>query len=345
MRPDNITTLNAPERQQWKGKPLAARLNRIAKIFVEHAAVKELLAHIDAQLLIAGSRNKSTGTLVLAESGAGKSTFIKYLGKKYPDERTPEVRLRPLVHFKIPSSPTPKQMGASFLKALGDPLFRVGNAQDKKDRIAELLVTCKTRIIAIDDFQDVPARSGSHGVRDAGDWVRDICEMEEFQGTLLAFGTKEAAIVRDSNDQLGRRMMARMELPVFEIESAEGREAFRELLTAVDGVLPLALSSGLGKPELLVRIFFACGGNLDYLMKLLSQAVIRAVESNCEQLQKEHLEQGFKDLHQVAALRGNPFSSGFDAKPLDLPGQIFHRVTLEDEEKGAGKRVRKSEEN
>jgi hypothetical protein len=333
----------AATRNQWRDKPLPARLKRIAAIFVEHAAVKNLLAHIETQLMMAEARRKSSGTLVIAESGAGKSTFIKYLKAKYPDSCTPEVQFRPVVHFKVPSSPTPKQMGAAFLKALGDPLAKVGTAEEKMSRIGKLIETCQTRIIAIDDFQDVPARRGSQGVKAVGDWVRDVFEME-FTGTLLAFGTQQAAVVRDSNEQLGRRMMARMELPVFEIQTSTGSDTFRSLLSTIDAQLPLAEDSGLAKPDFMARIFFACAGNLDYLMKLLCHAVARAVQGSREHLELQDLEHAFTDLHQVAARHGNPFSQDYDGRPLDKPGQVFHRVDPEDHQHARKPSAKESKE-
>ena len=262
---------------------------------------------------------------MIAPSGAGKTTFIEYLGKKYPDVDTPSVRERPVVHFRVPSSPTPKQMGAAFLKALGDPLHKLGNAEDKKFRIGELLPRCKTQIIAIDDFQDVPARRGQLGVKAVGDWVWDLFEIK-FTGTIMAFGTEAAAVVRDSNDQLGRRMMSRMDLPLFNVDTDKNRDKFRSLLRSVDASIPLALSSGLDKPDLMAKLFFASGGNFDYLIKLITHAMIHAVGDGRESISAGDLEAGFKDLHQVAALQGNPFSGDFDGKPLDTPGQIFHRA-------------------
>lgn len=332
----NVTTYS--DRESWRGKSIEERLAKMSSIFIEHEGVKKLMAHIESQLLIAQARGKSSATLVVAASGAGKSTFIKYLSRKYPDKVTEEVRLRPLVHFRIPSSPTPKQMGKAFLKALGDPLYNVGDAEEKKERIATLLVECKTQIIAIDDFQDVPARSGVQGVKDAGDWVRDICEMEGFTGTLLAFGTEDAAVVRDSNDQLTRRMMSRIDLATFEINSAKGSREFLSLLGLIDKLLPIAESSDLKDPDTARRIFFACGGNFDYLMKLLVHALILAVKERGERIERHHLLNGFVALHQVAAHEGNPFTAEWSGASLDAPGQIFHRTTVEDKSQGKAKR-------
>lgn len=315
---------NKTTREKWTGIGIAARLARLDGLYIVHEAANKILRHIQDELVHSAARGKSSGTLILADSGAGKSRFIKYLTEIYPDEKDEFGTTRRVVHFKVPSSPTPKQMGAAFLRALGDPLADSGNAEAKKFRIAQLLIQCKTLVVAIDDFQDVPARRKAIGVQDIADWMRDLMEMP-FPGVVLAFGTSEAAIVRISNVQLKRRMPAVMELPVFEISTASGQKKFRALLQQIDDHLPLAQVSNLAAPAMMVRIYIATNGNFDYLMKLLSHALKRAVESSCESLSMEHFERGFDDLHQIPARNGNPFSESFNGSALDQRGQVFHQ--------------------
>ena len=50
----NTKTISSdrPTRQLWLGKPIDSRLDRLSRLFVEHGAVKELIQHIEIQLLI-----------------------------------------------------------------------------------------------------------------------------------------------------------------------------------------------------------------------------------------------------------------------------------------------------
>ncbi len=315
---------NMTTRQKWTGLGIADRLARLDGLYIVHDAANKILRHIQDELVHSKARGKSSGTLILADSGAGKSRFIKYLTEIYPDQKDAFGTTRRVVHFKVPSSPTPKQMGAAFLRALGDPLADRGNAEAKKNRIAQLLIQCKTLVVAIDDFQDVPARKKAIGVQAIADWMRDLMEMQ-FPGVVLAFGTNEAAIVRISNVQLKRRMPAVMELPIFEISTTDGQKKFRSLLQQIDEHLPLAQISNLASPALMARIYIATNGNFDYLMKLLSHSLKRAVESGSESLSMEQLEKGFDDLHQIPARNGNPFSGSFNGSVLDQRGQVFHQ--------------------
>lgn len=324
MSIQNIQSAQRITREKWRGQACSNRLKAMARLYVEYEDIKNLLNHIQRELILAEARGMCNGTLVIAPSGGGKTSFIKHLVRLYPDVISATLTVRRVVHFKVPKSPTPKQMGAAFLKALGDPLYKKGDAEDKMDRVADLLVACQTLIIAIDDFQDVPARRGTRGVKAVGDWVRDILEMK-FSGILLAFGTQEAAVVRNSNDQLGRRMMARIELPVFSMDKPADISVFRLLLKRIDEALPLAEPSGLYEPDTMARIFQATAGNFDYLIKLLTHALMRAVERESEHIELQDLHSGFADQHQVAAHHGNPFALDYDGISLDQSGQIFYK--------------------
>lgn len=326
MTSSKRTSIN---RKQWVGQGLVPRLSALQAIFIEHDAVATLLKFVDRELTFCSARGKAVGALVIAPSGAGKSTFIDYLTSVYPDESTLELTVRRVVKMSIPKSPSPSSMGAALLKALRDPMPDAGNAQRKLERCETLLQATGVRIVAIDNFHDVPAQRGVQGVKDVGNWVRDLCELP-FPGLIMAFGTEDAAIVRDSNDQLRRRMQARLELPLFSLEA--GRVAqYKALLKDIDLVLPLAEISNLDDSRIAAPLFFATAGNLDYIMKLLAKALACAVDRGSERITLDDLFKAFGAQHQVAAQFGNPFEQNYKGGAvLDAKGQIFYRTPTDD---------------
>lgn len=333
--------MTTAERNHWLGKPVKNRLEYLNNLYIEHEAAHKIFDYIDMELLFAEVRNKGLGALIISPSGCGKTTFIKELVKRYPTVVSETLTTRPVVHFSIPKSPSKRMLGQALLKAMGDPAYKSGTADDLFDRIKVLVVAIGVRIICIDNFHDVPARRRKRGIASVGDWIRDLCELE-FPGLVAAFGTQEAAIVRDSNDQLLRRMQARLELPLFTIQDQKGLKLFRNLIVALDNSLPLAESSCIVDPKVLPRIHRATGGNLDYLIKLLGRAIYRACEKGRERIELEDLRRAFEDQHQIAASFGNPFNDSYDGHPLDRVGQIFHRVILDEDREP---RVRARERN
>lgn len=311
-----------PERQQWKGASLAARIKVVNDIFIQHRAVSDLFRYIERQLLINSAQGSADGVLVIAAPGSGKTHTIKQLELMYPSVVTPTLTTKPVVILNIPSRPNSNSMGEAMLKAIGDPLPGAGTSQAKLERIEMFLGELETKVVAIDNFQDIPARRQIRGIEELGDWVRNLCSMN-FPGVVLAFGTEEAAVVRDSNSQLRRRMQARFELPIF---SAAGKDALARwifILTEIDKYFPLAQESGFGAGQFAGRLLVATGGNFDYLIKLLVQALTESRIADRERIEMEDLRTGFAMKHGVAAEGGNPFDLDFTSTVLDGPGQIF----------------------
>jgi hypothetical protein len=315
------------DRKRWKGKSVDSRLVHIKRTFIPHPSADAILDHIKRELAICKAEKKGVGALVISPSGSGKTTLTNYLSALYPNTVTPYLTTRPVVHMKIPKTITLKAMGTELLTQLGDPLPHKGNAQDKLKRAKMLLANCQTSIVTIDDFQDVPEYKSTLMVKDIGGWVRDLIE-EYFNGLVLALGTEAAAIVRDSNPQLVRRMQAKLILPRFEVEKAAGIAAYRQFLKSLDRALPLAELSNFDKPSTVARLVLATNGILDYLFKLVKKAMIRAVEADRERIEFADFRQAFVDCHQISATCGNPFDEAYDGLALDKPGQIFYLEQL-----------------
>lgn len=319
-----LASLDAEDRSHWTGAPLNNRLEHFTKIFVKHKEVNTLLTFIKDELAIRRVFGQATGVLVIAASGAGKTSFINHLKRTYPDEETPTCSTRRVVCFKVPAMPSPKSMATALLKVLGDPVYDRGTTAEKQERIQLLLPQVGTLVIAIDDFQDVPSKRQARGVEEIANWIRDLCELD-FPGLVIALGTEDAAIVRDAHKQLLRRMQPYFELPIFSMDSVEERNRFRSLLTLLDRKLPLAQESNLSSLNIARSLIAATGGIFDYLMKLLLRALVIAVKRGEERIELQDLSEAFSAQHQVAAIGGNPFDKDWNGYALTEPGQIFYR--------------------
>lgn len=305
-----------PEREYWRGKAIDARLQAFNNLYIYHREVEAIVKHIGEELAIAKTRREVSGLLVLGESGSGKSALVKHLARSFPPSETTETTTLPVVSFTIPLSPSPTNLGAEVLMALGDPCATLGTADMKFRRLAILLAKAQTRIVCIDNFHDLPARRGSRGLLAASNWMRDFCGLP-LPIVVVALGTQEAAIVRDMNDQLRRRMQARMKLPLLSATT------LRTVLKEIDKKLPLAESSNLTSSDLAIRIHRATNGIFDYLMKLLSRCIVLATASGQERISIEILQAAFSAVHQDASATGNPFKPEYKGDELCKAGQVF----------------------
>lgn len=324
------TKITSPiaEKRQWQGASLVARLRYYDSIYVRHKDVIVILNYIERELVRRAGDRRTSGLLIIAPPGAGKSTLIKQLQNIYSPVVTDELTTCPVVAFKVPHAPTPKTMGAELLRALGDPRWNMGSATVKFDRAKLLLIEAGTKLVLIDDFQDVPLHRKSRGVQQVAAWLRDLCDIP-FGGVVVALGTVDATKVRDGNEQIQRRMQARLDLPVFAGETKAELLKFAGLLKKIDEFLPLAEISELYLGDLPKRLHIATQGNMDYLTKLLKNAVEQTVSRGAEQMTRQDLRAAFDEQHQLYTQFENPFDPDFRWTDLARPGQVFHDVDFD----------------
>jgi len=313
------------DRRVWKEVSLQERIAYLEDIYVKHPAVQAILSYIERELEYRRADGKTTGLLIIAPSGAGKSALIKHLTRSYPKVETEESRTCPVVAFTVPTVPSPKTMGAALLRAMADILWDVGTAGKKFDRINKLLTPAKTRLILIDNFQDIPTRRKSRGILNVATWVRDLCDIN-FGGIVIALGTAESSKVRDANEQVQRRLKAKLSLPVFAGNSDDELKNFARLLKSIEKLLPLAENSAIYSVGMTKRMHCATMGNFDYLMTLLKNAICIAEKHGQETLTMQTLHDAFAHGHGDYAASENPFSPEFLWTNLDQPGQVFHNA-------------------
>ncbi len=92
------------------------------------------------------------------------------------------------------------------------------------------------------------------------------------------------------------------------------------MLKRLDGVLPLAESSGLAEPDMAGRLFLACRGVSDYLMTLMRSGVAEALGRGQERIETSDLARVFAQklaLQRVLSEQTNPFIGPLDTGALD----------------------------
>jgi len=239
-----------------------------------------------------------------------------------PDEHTDEQTYLRIAVMKVPSVCTDGNLYEELLRALGDPEPEAGSAKKKRKRASLLLKKCGLRILAVDNFQDIPEHRPVKGVRSVGNWFRKL--MDEHPLVFLALGTEAAKEVRLANFQVRRRYMTQVHVPYFSLETDDGRVAWVQLLDDIDAALPLAESSELSSTKLRTRLFLACNGVIDYLIQLLRRALTLAVRKGQEFIAQSDLEEAYRQLHGDVDDVANPFVETFKHRLLTEEDEPFY---------------------
>lgn len=334
-------------RECWLGASINERVKAIRSMYIAHSDLLNAESVIENKIFeIEGAHSfddehfqyvdtatYGSGILMIGESGAGKSTFAGRLLDRRRPQRTATETYLPAVYMRIPSGPTERSMGDALLNAMGHP-ERSGTADQLRIRCIHLMRKCRVRMLIIDDFQDIPA-SRTKGIKTLGDWLRRI--IDGAPCLVVALGTPSAAVVRDSNEQLMRRMQATARILPFSVEGTGPVAAVAlkgtldrwcKLMAAVDAELPMAEASSLADTDLALRLLMGSNARFGHLNKLLQHGIKVAVAAGSERIERNHLVEAFKHTFGTAADHGNPFAEDYDGEPLTKPGQAFDRTKV-----------------
>lgn len=311
------------DRKQWAGRSIDERHLFMSELHVPHRTFVRVFREIARMSGRSGKERRGYALFVLAESGIGKSHLARTFSNLRPRDDSGENSLIPIVTFEVPAQPTQKSLGSALLKALKAPMHNKGSAQDILDRCIHHLDSAKTRIIFLDNVQDIPERRRANGVMQVGNWIRQL--IDRCVCLLVLLGTHAATEIADGNSQLRRRVPRRLTMERMDPrKDAESAAQFFRFLAEVDKLLPLAETSELHVYERAVKIFYATFGVLDYIFQLFHEALVFAVLAGRERILDEDLSKAFQALFLDSGTSINPFAANGPQRVLSEEGEPFH---------------------
>lgn len=186
-----------------------------------------------------------------------------------------------------------------LLLALGDPAWSSGTVQTLTNRAVKLLHRCGVEPIVFDEFHHLFDIDRAKVMTKAAQWLKVlivntripvvVCGMPEAEHVLRAEHTE-------------RRFKERLTLRCFNWRTPAGHQEFCGMLKRLDGVLPLAESSGLAEPDMAGRLFQACRGVSDYLMTLMRSGVAETLGRGQERIEVSDLARVFAQKLSVTIL-------------------------------------------
>lgn len=323
-------TLNESlQKQAWHGRPLNDRLRFMTSLVVPHPQFTHAVDEIAARSKRVQIQEKGNAFCVEAETGGGKTTLAEIIQQAYPDIVTDELTIRRVVYFQVPPRPSSVSMSSSVLKALGDPRWFRGRADVLAQRSIHLLRECKTEIILLDNTHDIPERRTAKGVREVGNWIRDV--IDHVPALFVSLGAKQGMDVFRANNQARRRSPATVHIAYFDYTTPSGISRLMRFLLELDICLPLSEMSGLSDLETAKRIGVVTNGIPDYIVKIVTEALEQAIKHGREKIVWEDLRAAVETLFEDACADDlNPFSDKTTLlRQLDQAGEPFE-AWLED---------------
>ena len=298
------------------------QIRTIEKILIPHNYFMRAVKRLQEVRKMALHGAEPRHTLLVGESGAGKTWVARYLQSAFPEKHEGGQRIIPILLVETPSIPSIKTLAEALLIALGDPLADRGTASTKRSRAMTLIRNCKVEMVIFDEFQHFLDHGRNNSLQSVADWLKLF--VNEAKIPCLLMGLPRCEAILRVNEQLRRRFSTRLELPPFSIETAAGELEFRTVLNEIDKLLPTQRPSNFAEPLLARRMHFACNGLIGHVRKLIIGAFeIMTAENrshiDLQTLEKAFIEQIWRDGMQSL----NPFHAHFEFRSLNRPGEPF----------------------
>lgn len=291
----------------------------------------EIILHssfCNAVRLISSAHQKYRTTKVVewhtitGQSGSGKTTLINYYHSHFPSVETREKRISPVIVVNTPGSPSVKDLSEAILASLGDPNPTSGAPSNKRSRILVLLKKCEVELILMDEFQHFADTGRVKVAANAAEWLKVLCN--EAKLPVIFFGLPRCVRVAAINNQLKRRCGAPFYLAPFLFESEVDKKKFRGILKSFDKLLPVRSSPPLHEANLAKAFYFASNGLLDYVIKIIDDAVWMAGQRTLSVINPLVFAQAFHNKVWSGAPKNlNPFLEGSEHRSLIRPGEPF----------------------
>ncbi len=303
----------------------AQRIDMVEHVLLKHERFNVLLERIDYCSRFGGEiETKNPPCLaILGNTGAGKTTLVDTWLANAPLRamETPEGSIIPYLYVLVPSSPKKKGAAAAFLRALRDPNPSRGTEWDMISRVHRLIKECRVRMIFVDEFQHLVDKDTQKIVHAVADFLKDIINQAHVP-MVLTGKLGEAEPILEANSQLDRRVGTPLVLCPFEWDRSrpETIKEFRTLMRDIDRALPLD-PLGLQEEEVSFRCYYASEGYLGWIMEIIREAAIRAIDTGCNSLNMPLLAAGYE-----ARLAGTGVGDG-KVNPFTMQG--FTQATVE----------------
>lgn len=273
----------------------------VESTLVPHTAFCSARTQIEQSFHYGADAAEPTCIALIGESRTGKSRLLEDIQNEHPHVRNKDGLKVPVLYVRTPSKPTVKSLLELLLQKIGDPLWYTGTENTKTGRLRTLMGAADTKMMMIDEFQHFQDKGTEKIAYHVADWLKVL--VDECNLSLVVAGVPSCSAVINCNQQLAGRFNSPILMPRFNWSRDEDREEFM----AIMGAFHSSLSQHFELPELdteemSYRFWFATGGLIGYLTKLLRQAVRNAIDSNSRSIAIEQ----FAVAHQQSLWESNP---------------------------------------
>lgn len=304
------------------------KLKLFAEYIISHPEYVHALNCIHRSIEATKVRGEPASALIVGNPGTGKSTVCKAAVASVGPRAivTSEYGTKEVVPaFYCPLQPgsTTKTLTISMLQELGST-DASGNSSTLFKRLVKLLETCETKLIVLDEFDNLLRKGAEKSREQVCDWVRTL--LNETLVPVAIVGVDSCEQIINAHPQLSRRYPYRHHMSEFAYSTLDPKSIYSKTVRALGNALESigrfdeCLSLGTDQP--LKAIYLATGGNMNGIRQILNDALKSALTRNDGTFSKEDLAIA-ADLSFIptAKYHSNPFRLSLEALNKAITGK------------------------
>lgn len=261
--------------------------------------------------------DKPFGCLLLSKGGLGKTTLCKAIVKKHPKyiktENNINKTIIPVFYIEIPSPATVKSVASSMLKALNDPAPFSGTTAQLNHKLITLLKACETKLIFMDEFHHLfDLKTSTKRMNTVVcNWIKTLINETGICFCLVGLPEFESLLKMDT--QLARRFSHSFILNSLKIKRINEFGTLHAFLIQIEknieSKLNLKFEPSLSNQLLALQIFIATSGNHAYLMLLIENCLLQAMNNEQNMITTENFAKAWQQgiTAYVSKISTNPF--------------------------------------
>lgn len=283
---------------------------------------------IEANLKLFQETGIAKNLLIIGEPGTGKTSLCKWLKRKHPVVKLFDRDKTEVLIVKIPPAATVPGIIDAMLKELGDPWCQKGSITDKTARVVTLCKECGVEFMIFDEAQHLYDRGDTRTHYMVGDWFKHLIDEVGVPSGLIGLPRAEQILL--TNDQLRRRFSRRLSLALGQSDTDSVETECLQLYMSLVTLLNIPVSAHpFGAQEMGRRLYYASDGRVGYIKKLMSAALMCALEKDMEVIDAEILEAAFTvEIWSQGIGKLNAFNPTFEFRRLDRQDEPFQMAQL-----------------
>ena len=255
---DKVRKMAFAQQKTWISYPIAQSIIEELEYLFHHARTDRM-----PNLAIVGDTNN------------GKTTILDRFVKMHPKYVSAPSNIWPVIKFTAPLSPSENALYEKILDTIRAPYGKHDPASRKEVLVIDYLTDLQTRMIIIDEMQDVV-----HGYKpQQNKFLAALRQLgSHLQISVVAAGVPSLQKVLRSDPQIANRF------DVMRIPRWKYNEDFLRLLVSLERTMPFREPSNLHHPQMASRIYEMTEGYIGEVVNYLRKAAVFAIRRDREKI-------------------------------------------------------------